>query len=114
MLKSFQAFLGNDRHRGGASIVADYQLSSSSNCPHHRNCVSDNSTAYSLTGETADSSPESSAVAMPSADGDPRIGSVKPRITYNTIGGVNGPLVILDNVSLSLVEERSIKAHIIL
>ena len=35
---------------------------------------------------------------MPSADGDPRIASVKPRITYNTIGGVNGPLVILDNV----------------
>ena len=39
---------------------------------------------------------------MPSADGDPRIASVKPRITYNTIGGVNGPLVILDNVRSSL------------
>jgi V-type H+-transporting ATPase subunit B len=24
--------------------------------------------------------------------------SVTPRIRYNTIGGVNGPLVILDNV----------------
>jgi hypothetical protein len=29
---------------------------------------------------------------------DPRMTSVKPRIRYNTIGGVNGPLVILDNV----------------
>lgn len=35
--------------------------------------------------------------------GDPRESSsfsVTPRITYNTIGGVNGPLVILENVSL--------------
>src|ERR1700733_15039643 len=52
------------------------------------------------------------SVAMPSADGDPRIASVKPRITYNTIGGVNGPLVILDNVSFSLVAERPYQAHI--
>lgn len=29
---------------------------------------------------------------------DPRMTSIKPRIRYNTIGGVNGPLVILDNV----------------
>lgn len=29
---------------------------------------------------------------------DPRMMSVTPRIRYNTIGGVNGPLVILDNV----------------
>jgi V-type H+-transporting ATPase subunit B len=29
---------------------------------------------------------------------DPRMISVTPRIRYNTIGGVNGPLVILDNV----------------
>lgn len=29
---------------------------------------------------------------------DPRMVSVTPRIRYNTIGGVNGPLVILDNV----------------
>ena len=49
---------------------------------------------------------------MPSADGDPRIASVKPRITYNTIGGVNGPLVILDNVSFSLVAERPCQAHL--
>lgn len=28
---------------------------------------------------------------------DPRMTSIKPRIRYNTIGGVNGPLVILDN-----------------
>jgi V-type H+-transporting ATPase subunit B len=25
--------------------------------------------------------------------------SVTPRIKYNTVGGVNGPLVILENVS---------------
>lgn len=34
--------------------------------------------------------------------GDPRDPSsyrVTPRLRYNTIGGVNGPLVILDNVS---------------
>lgn len=29
---------------------------------------------------------------------DPRMTSVKPRIRYNTIGGINGPLVVLDNV----------------
>lgn len=29
---------------------------------------------------------------------DPRMTSIKPRIRYNTIGGVNGPLVVLDNV----------------
>lgn len=32
------------------------------------------------------------------AGDDPRQMSVKPRIRYNTIGGVNGPLVILENV----------------
>ena len=31
---------------------------------------------------------------------DPRMMSVKPRIRYNTIGGVNGPLVILENVGI--------------
>jgi V-type H+-transporting ATPase subunit B len=31
---------------------------------------------------------------------DPRMMSVKPRLRYNTIGGVNGPLVILENVSI--------------
>lgn len=31
---------------------------------------------------------------------DPRMTSVKPRIRYNTIGGINGPLVVLDNVRL--------------
>ena len=30
---------------------------------------------------------------------DPRMMSIHPRIRYNTIGGVNGPLVILENVS---------------
>jgi hypothetical protein len=37
--------------------------------------------------------------------GDPRESSsfsVKPRIRYNTIGGVNGPLVILENVCSNL------------
>lgn len=29
---------------------------------------------------------------------DPRMPSVKPRVRYNTIAGINGPLVILDNV----------------
>ena len=29
---------------------------------------------------------------------DPRMMSVQPRLRYNTIGGINGPLVILDNV----------------
>jgi V-type H+-transporting ATPase subunit B len=31
-------------------------------------------------------------------DLDPRMASIKPRLKYNTIGGINGPLVILDNV----------------
>lgn len=35
-------------------------------------------------------------------DVDPRMMSVTPRIRYNTIGGINGPLVILDNVSKSM------------
>jgi V-type H+-transporting ATPase subunit B len=29
---------------------------------------------------------------------DPRMMKVTPRIRYNTIGGVNGPLVVLENV----------------
>lgn len=33
---------------------------------------------------------------------DPRMMSVQPRIRYNTIGGVNGPLVILENVRASV------------
>ncbi len=28
--------------------------------------------------------------------------SVRPRIRYNTVGGVNGPLVILENVNSPL------------
>lgn len=31
---------------------------------------------------------------------DPRVTTLKPRIRYNTIGGINGPLVVLDNVRL--------------
>lgn len=30
---------------------------------------------------------------------DPRMTTIHPRIRYNTIGGVNGPLVILENVN---------------
>lgn len=37
---------------------------------------------------------------------DPRMISVTPRIRYNTIGGVNGPLVILDNVRGSAAWSR--------
>lgn len=36
---------------------------------------------------------------------DPRMTAIHPRIRYNTVGGVNGPLVILDNVG-SLAEFR--------
>jgi hypothetical protein len=39
---------------------------------------------------------------MASATLDPRMTSVKPRIRYNTIGGINGPLVVLDHVCPSL------------
>ena len=38
---------------------------------------------------------------------DPRMMTVKPRIRYNTIGGVNGPLVILENVR-TLEEQLSL------
>ena len=37
---------------------------------------------------------------MTSQDYDPRMTTIRPRIRYNTVGGVNGPLVILDNVCL--------------
>lgn len=32
------------------------------------------------------------------AEADPRMMKATPRIRYNTIGGVNGPLVVLENV----------------
>ena len=35
---------------------------------------------------------------MAPAVSDPRMMSIRPRVRYNTIGGVNGPLVILENV----------------
>jgi hypothetical protein len=45
------------------------------------------------------SSPTRSPAMAPSTSiDDPRMSSIKPRLKYNTIGGVNGPLVILDNV----------------
>jgi len=37
-------------------------------------------------------------MAKDEAPADPRMMRVQPRIRYNTIGGVNGPLVILENV----------------
>merc|ERR1712000_631457 len=42
---------------------------------------------------------------MGMAEIDHRMGSVRPRLTYNTIGGVNGPLVILDNVKFPRYNE---------
>ena len=36
---------------------------------------------------------------------DPRMMSIQPRIRYNTIGGINGPLVILDNVKFPRFNE---------
>lgn len=33
-----------------------------------------------------------------SESADPKIESAKPRASYNTIGGINGPLVVLDGV----------------
>ena len=54
---------------------------------------------------------------MPAATDDPRIPRIKPRIIYNTVGGVNGPLVILDNVKslfLSNIEgSASLLTHLI-
>lgn len=37
---------------------------------------------------------------------DPRMTSIRPRIRYNTVGGVNGPLVILENVWIILLREH--------
>ncbi|KAJ5975621.1 P-loop containing nucleoside triphosphate hydrolase protein [Penicillium waksmanii] len=36
---------------------------------------------------------------------DPRLAAIKPRIRYNTIGGINGPLVVLDNVKFPRFNE---------
>lgn len=40
---------------------------------------------------------------------DPRMPSVQPRLKYNTIGGINGPLVILDNVRLSALSHPDLQ-----
>ncbi|KAK4635420.1 V-type proton ATPase subunit B [Fulvia fulva] len=42
---------------------------------------------------------------MAPEEADPRMMSVTPRIRYNTIGGVNGPLVILENVKFPRFNE---------
>ncbi|KAK4987425.1 Vacuolar ATP synthase subunit B [Elasticomyces elasticus] len=39
------------------------------------------------------------------SEADPRMMSIHPRIRYNTIGGVNGPLVILENVKFPRYNE---------
>ncbi|KAL8833275.1 MAG: hypothetical protein Q9170_004378 [Blastenia crenularia] len=36
---------------------------------------------------------------------DPRMTTIRPRIRYNTVGGINGPLVILDNVKFPRFNE---------
>ena len=36
-------------------------------------------------------------------DVDPRMMSVTPRVRYNTIGGINGPLVVLENVGCAKI-----------
>lgn len=43
----------------------------------------------------------------PSAESglDHRMVNIKPRLKYNTIGGINGPLVILDNVKFPRYNE---------
>ena len=43
----------------------------------------------------------------PSSEAGPdiRMASIKPRLKYNTIGGINGPLVILDNVKFPRFNE---------
>ena len=38
-----------------------------------------------------------------------RVTSIKPRLKYNTIGGVNGPLVILENVSLRCAGQDNVQ-----
>lgn len=43
---------------------------------------------------------------------DPRMTSIKPRIRYNTIGGVNGPLVFLDNVCCALTDTRRLGSYV--
>lgn len=43
---------------------------------------------------------------MPSSESlDHRMVSLKPRLKYNTIGGINGPLVILENVKFPRFNE---------
>jgi V-type H+-transporting ATPase subunit B len=46
---------------------------------------------------------------MAGDESDPRMPkmAVKPRLRYNTIGGVNGPLVILENVRIAHTAMRS-------
>lgn len=41
----------------------------------------------------------------PTAELDHRMTNIKPRLKYNTIGGINGPLVILDNVKFPQYNE---------
>jgi len=47
---------------------------------------------------------------MSGGTSDPRMTTIHPRIRYNTIGGVNGPLVILENVSPSSIRTEGSEA----
>ena len=58
-----------------------------------------------------DSDPALYTSAMSGGSSDPRMTTIHPRIRYNTIGGVNGPLVILENVRSSLIYTRRSGAH---
>ena len=43
---------------------------------------------------------------MANEEQDPRMTTIHPRIRYNTIGGVNGPLVILENVGTKAEDQE--------
>merc|ERR1711881_221717 len=44
-------------------------------------------------------------IAKMGQEADPRMMKVTPRIRYNTVGGVNGPLVVLENVKFPRLNE---------
>lgn len=50
---------------------------------------------------------------MSGGTSDPRMTTIHPRIRYNTIGGVNGPLVILENVRSSRIRTGGSEADTI-
>ena len=62
----------------------------------------------------ADQGREPLSAAMSGGTSDPRMTTIHPRIRYNTIGGVNGPLVILENVRPSPTDTKGFEAHTLL